>query len=82
MTLEEYKEKVLLHLETARDCEAVVGIVTRSIEKMRDKKLPPQVIADYLTKLREGLEGLSQNDFDPVHWCNIRCAIIYLKDYH
>lgn len=82
MTIEEYKEKILLHLEKARDCEEVERIVARSIERMRDKNLSVSVITEYLGKLREGLEGLSQNDFDPVHWCNIRCAIVYLKNYH
>ncbi|MDO6430364.1 hypothetical protein Q4E93_07195 [Flavitalea sp. BT771] len=82
MTLEEYKEKILLHLEKARDCEEVERTITLSIERMREKGLPAAVIQDYLTKLRNGLEALSEGDFDPVHWCNIRCAILYLKNYH
>ena len=82
MTIDEYKDIILLHLEQARDCEQVERIVARSIEKMRQKNLPESVIEDYLVELREGLEGLSQNDFDPVHWCNIKDAILYLKNYH
>lgn len=80
MTIEEYKEKILLHLEHARDCEQVERIVVHSIEKMREKHLSPSVIADYLSQLLAGLEALPQGDFDPVHWCNIRCAILYLKN--
>jgi hypothetical protein len=82
MTIDEYKELILLHVEKARDCEQGERIVARSIEKMRQKNLPEPLIADYLGKLREGLESLSQNDFDPVHWCNIKDVILYLKNYH
>jgi hypothetical protein len=82
MTFEEYKHAILLHLETARDCEEVEKIVTHSIQKMQEKHLPSTVITDYLRELRRRLQELSPNDFDPVHWCNIRSAIIYLKNYH
>ncbi|HLZ87520.1 MAG TPA: hypothetical protein VKQ52_09780 [Puia sp.] len=82
MTLEEYEELVLVHLEKARDCGEVERIVARSIAKLRDKHLPSATIAEYVHALRSGLEKLSINDFDPVHWCNIRYAIVCLKNYH
>ena len=79
MTIAEYKEAILHHLEKANDCEEVEQIINRSLEKMKEKNLHPYLINGYLHKLKDSLEELSAGNFDYVHWCNIRCAILYLK---
>ena len=79
MSIEEYKEAIVKKLGMANDCEEVEQILSRSIEKMKEKHLHVSVIADYLRKLKDGLKVLSPSGFDYIHWCNIRCAIMYLK---
>jgi hypothetical protein len=79
MTLEEYKEFVVQKLGTADDCEETEQIIDRSIQLLKEKHLPAKVKADYLIRLKEGLKNLSASGFDYVHWCNIQCAILYLK---
>ena len=79
MTIEEYKDSILYHLEIAVDCEAVELIIYRSIEKMKEKHVHAHLISGYLNILKESLEQPSPNGFDSVHWCNIMCAISYLK---
>ena len=79
MTLEEYKDEMLNLLKEAKDCEDVEKIIGRSVWVLRVEKLDDQVIRHYFKKLRSGLESLSKNDFDPIHWCNIRCAVGLLR---
>jgi hypothetical protein len=79
MTIEGYKEAILHQLREADDCEEAELIIVGFIQLMRDKHVYPGLIAYYLHTLRDGLEKLSPNDFDSVHWCNIRCALINLK---
>jgi hypothetical protein len=79
MTIEGYKESILHQLSEADDCEEAEQIIIRFITLMQDKHVYPGLIAYYLHKLRDELEELSPNDFDSVHWCNIRCAMINLK---
>jgi hypothetical protein len=79
MTIEEYKQVILHHLETANDCEEVELIIVRSIERMKEKHLPGPVIDDYLAQLKHGLKELTPGNFDDIHWCNIKCAILVLK---
>jgi hypothetical protein len=79
MTIEEYKEVILHQLEKADDCEEVEQIIDHAIKLMQDKSSKADLIIHYLSKLHDGLDDLSPTDFDSVHWCNIRCAIIILK---
>lgn len=79
MTFEEYKETILHHLEIASDCEAVEQIISHSIEKMKEKHVHTYLISGYIKSLKESLEMLSPQSFDSIHWCNIKCAILYLK---
>jgi len=79
MTIEEYKEAILHHLEKADDCEEVVQIINRSIERMRDRDIDTPTISHYLHKLYNALNQLAPTDFDAIHWCNIRWAVIYLN---
>ena len=51
MTIEEYKEAIVKKLGKANDCEEVEQLLSRSIEKMKEKHLHVSVIADYLRKL-------------------------------
>lgn len=78
MTIEEYREVILHYLEEADDCEAVEQIIERSIERMRVKNFNADQIKYYLEELHEGLKKLRRPDFDPIHWCNIRYAAMYL----
>ena len=64
MTIEEYKDSILYHLEIAVDCEAVELIIYRSIEKMKEKHVHAHLISGYLNILKESLEQLSPNGFD------------------
>jgi hypothetical protein len=79
MTIEGYKKDILHQLKKADDCEEAEQIIHHFIKIMQEKHLYPGLIAYYLHKLRDGLEELSPTDFDSVHWCNIRCALINLK---
>ena len=77
--MEEYKEFVVQKLGTAGDCEETEQIINRSIQLLKEKHLPAKVKADYLVKLKQGLKDLSPDSFDYTHWCNIQCAIVYLR---
>ncbi len=79
MTLEGYKMDILHQLKKADDCEEVEIIIKNFIETMQDQHVYPGLIAYYLHKLRDDLENLFPNNFDSVHWCNIKCAIINLR---
>ena len=74
MTIEEYKDEILHLLEKAKDCEEVEQIISRSLLVLRSKHLRLEVILYYLQDLKMDLRHLSKDDFDPIHWCNIRCA--------
>jgi len=63
----------------ANDCGEVEQIISGSIERMKEKHLHASIITDYLHKLKDGLQALSSSGFDYIHWCNIRCTILYLK---
>ena len=79
MTMEEYRQAILHHLEIAMDCETVEQIINRSIEKMKEKHIHSNIVESLLNELKESLETLSPEGFDSVHWCNIKYAIVYLK---
>ena len=79
MTIEEYKEFIVHKLGVASDCEETEQIINRSVKLLKDKHLSAKVKADYLVRLKEGLKDLSPAGFDYIHWCNIQCAILYLK---
>jgi hypothetical protein len=79
MTIEEYKEFIVQKLGMAGDCEETEQIINRSIQLLKEKHLTAKVKADYLVRLKEGLKGLSPSSFDYIHWCNIQCAILYLR---
>ncbi len=79
MTIEEYKEFIVNKLGMADDCEETEQIINRSMQLLKEKQLPASVKADYLVKLKEGLKNLSPSGFDNIHWCNIQCAILYLR---
>ena len=79
MTTEEYKEFIVQKLGTANDCEETEQIINKSIQLLREKHIPAKVKADYLVRLKDGLKQLSSTGFDYIHWCNIQCAILYLR---
>lgn len=79
MTIEEYKAFIVQKLGMAGDCEEAGQIINSSIELLKEKQLPAKVKSDYLAKLKEGLKELSPAGFDYIHWCNIQCAILYLR---
>ena len=84
MTIDEYKDAILHNLKISSDCETVEQVIHRSIEKLKEKHVHTYLVTNYLEKLKESLEELSPQGFDSVHWCNIKCAILYLKKrlYH
>jgi hypothetical protein len=79
MTIDEYKEFIVQKLGMAGDCEETEQIINRSIELLKEKHLPAIVKADYPSRLKDGLKELSPSGFDYIHWCNIQCAILYLR---
>lgn len=79
MTIEEYKEFIVQKLGMASDCEETEQIISRSIQLLKEKHLPAKVKSDYMVRLKDGLKQLSPSGFDYIHWCNIQCAILYLK---
>lgn len=79
MTIEEFKTFIITKLATAGDCEETEQVINRSIEILKEKHIPAGVKADYLVMLKEDLKQLSPSGFDYIHWCNIQCAIQYLK---
>ena len=79
MTTEEYKKFIVQKLGTANDCEETEQIINKSIQLLREKHIPAKVKADYLVRRKDGLKQLSSTDFDYIHWCNIQCAILYLR---
>ena len=79
MTTEEYKEFIVKKLGTANDCEETEQIINRSIQLLRERHIPAKIKADYLVRLKDGLKQLSSTGFDYIHWCNIQCAILYLR---
>lgn len=79
MSIEEYKQFIVQKLGMAGDCEETEQIINRSIEMLKEKHIPAGVKTDYLSRLKDGLVQLSPSGFDYIHWCNIQCAILYLK---
>jgi hypothetical protein len=79
MNNEEYKEYIVKKLGMANDCEDTEQIIRKSIQLLKEKHLPAKMKADYLIGLKDGLKKLSPAGFDYIHWCNIQCAILYLK---
>lgn len=79
MTIEEYKEFIIRKLGMAGDCEETEQVINRSIQILKEKHLPAKVKSDYLARLKEELKNLSPASFDYIHWCNIQCAILYLR---
>jgi len=79
MTIEEYKEFIVQKLAMASDCGQAEQIIGSSIQLLKEEHLPAKVKADYLVRLKNGLKDFSPTGFDYVHWCNIQCAILYLK---
>jgi hypothetical protein len=79
MTIEEYMEFIVQRLGMAGDCEETEQIINRSIDLLKEKHIPARVKADYLSRLKVGLKQLSPSGFDYIHWCNIQCAILYLR---
>ena len=79
MTTEEYKEFIVQKLRKVSDCEETEQIINRSIQLLREKHIPAKIKADYLVRLKDGLKQLSSTGFDYIHWCNIQCAILYLR---
>ena len=79
MTIEEYKAFIVEKLRMAGDCEETEQIINRSIELMKEKHIPKREKIDYLVSLKDGLKQLSPSGFDYIHWCNIQCAILYLR---
>jgi hypothetical protein len=79
MTIEEYKEFIVKKLGMANDCDETEQIIKRSLQLLKEKHIPAKVKADYLVRLKDGLKQLSPSGFDYIHWCNIQCAILYLK---
>lgn len=79
MTIEEFKEFIVKKLGMAGDCEETEQIINRSIQLLKEKHLSAKVKADYLVRLKEELMALSSSGFDYLHWCNIQCAILYLR---
>lgn len=79
MTIEEYKKAVVKKLGMLNDCREVEQLISRLIERMKEKHLYASVIADYLRKLKDSLRTLSPSGFNYIRWCNIRCAILYFK---
>jgi hypothetical protein len=77
--MKEYKEAMIIKLGKVNNSEEVEQLISRSIERMREKKITADVITDYLDKLKDALKALSPSGFDYLHWCNIRCAILHLK---
>jgi hypothetical protein len=79
MTIEEFKEFIVKKLGMAGDCEETEQIINRSLKLLKEKHLSATVKADYLFRLKKELMALSSSKFDYLHWCNIQCAILYLR---
>jgi len=79
MTIEEFKEFIVKKLGIAGDCEETEQIINRSIQLLKEKHLSAKVKAEYLVRLKQELMALSPSGFDYLHWCNIQCAILYLR---
>jgi hypothetical protein len=79
MSIDEYTEHIIHNLEIASNCEIVEKIIHRSIQKLQEKHIHSYKVVHYLVKLKDSLEILSPDNFDSIHWCNIKCAILYLK---
>jgi len=77
--IEEYKETILHELEKAGDCDEVEQIINRSIEQFPEEDLYRFLVIIYLHILQNGLEKLSDQNFDSVRRRNIRHALNYLK---
>lgn len=79
MNMEERTNTIIKKLAMAGDCLEVEQIVSRSIEDIRKEQLDRDVIAEYTIRLKDDLKKLRPDQFDYLYWCNIRCAILYLK---
>ena len=79
MTIEEYKELIIQNLGMAGDCKETEQAINRSIQLLKEKHLSAKIKATYLVSLKEELKKLSPASFDYLHWCNIQCAILYLR---
>ena len=77
--IEEYKETILHELERARNDEEVEQIINRSIEQFKDDDLYRFLVIIFLHILQNGLEKLSEYDFESGIWRNILYALNYLK---
>jgi hypothetical protein len=79
MSIEEFKEFIVKKLGMAGDCEETGQIIHQSLQLLTEKQLSAKVKAEYLVRLKEELIALSPTGFDYLHWCNIQCAILYLR---
>lgn len=77
MVIEEFKELIVKTLGAAGDCAETEQIINRSLQLLKAKHLSAK--ADYRVRLIEELKALSPSGFDYIHWCNIQCAILYLR---
>ena len=69
--IEEYKETILHELERARNDEEVEQIVNRSFERFKDDDLYRFLFDIFPHILQNGLEKLSDHDFDSGIWCHV-----------
>lgn len=79
MTIEEYKRHIIIKIGMANDCEETEKLMEESINLLKRKNLPQNVIREYLMRLKMSLIKMQPSDYDYTHWCNIQCAILYLR---
>ncbi|HTE33095.1 MAG TPA: hypothetical protein VK666_22080, partial [Chryseolinea sp.] len=77
--MEDRKAYIIQKLGIAGDCEETKQVINRAIQRHKEEYSHARTDVEYLLKLKNELKGLSSARFDYIHWCNIQCAILYLK---
>jgi len=79
MTAEKYKDLIVQKLGMANDCEESKQIIIGYKQFLKEKHISTREKEDFLVGLKDNLKNLSAPRFDYTHWCNIQCAILYLR---
>ena len=77
--MENHKAHIIQRLGIAGDCEETKQIINRALQRQKEDYSHSRTDVEYLLKLKNELKDLSASGFDYIHWCNIQCAILYLR---
>jgi hypothetical protein len=76
----EAKDQIIDRLGRADNCAEARQVISYALTSIRVKNPYSFRQMTYVNDLCSELLLLCAADFDYTHWCNIRCAILYLEE--